>query len=144
MLFKAGMAQAFTNPVGSGFSLEGFIPRACREVIVVWFNVGCQVDHLTSRKLAGGIQHYGFTMVIGALIVTWQANQVDIFAALCCVGGRNFIFWEDGLIRTFWDTRPTIDAGIWVDVIPGPFVNWFARDNAFYRADFDAPCVSQA
>jgi hypothetical protein len=67
-----------------------------------------------------------------------------VFAALGIVSGRYLILREDGFEGALRDTGTTIDAGVWVYVIPGPLLLGFTGDNAFYRADVYAARVTQA
>ncbi|OGO25174.1 MAG: hypothetical protein A2W33_09665 [Chloroflexi bacterium RBG_16_52_11] len=137
------VVQAFTYRLNIQFLLKGFVARAGGEVIVVWLDIRRQVNFLAGFKLPGGVKHNCFTVMIGPLEVSGQTDQVDIFTALCCVSSGHFIFWEDGFEWAFWNARPTIYAGVWIDIEPGPFLDWFARDDAFDRAYINTPCVSQ-
>jgi hypothetical protein len=49
---------------------------------------------------------------------------------------------KNGFIRTFWDARAAIDAGIWIDIDPGPFLHRVAGYHAFYRTNIDASAIS--
>jgi hypothetical protein len=53
-------------------------------------------------------------------------------------------FRQNGCDRTFRNTGSTVDARIWIDIIPGPFVLRLTRDNALDRADFYTGSITNA
>jgi hypothetical protein len=89
-----------------------------------------------------------FSIVVVTIIycvVSGSSHRLgEIFAAFGCVGGRNLIFREDGFPWAFRDTGATVNTGICIDVVPGPFIHWFARNNAFHRADCGTAAIPQA
>jgi hypothetical protein len=102
-----------------------------------------QIDHFTSAQLLYAVQDYRFTVVICALIMSFKAYPVQVFATFCGVGGWDFIFWEDGLKWALRNTGTTVYAGVRIDVKPRPLGNWETRNDTFNRADFNAPGVSK-
>jgi hypothetical protein len=59
------------------------------------------------------------------------------------------LFWEillrqDRIYRAFRHTGTTVDAGVWVDVEPGPFVFRLARNNTFYRTNLGTGAIANA
>jgi hypothetical protein len=55
---------------------------------------------------------------------------------------RYKFFLKDGLIGTFRDARTTVDAGVRVDVEPGPIRFWLPTNDAVHRANVHAGAVS--
>jgi hypothetical protein len=66
-----------------------------------------------------------------------QLGAVSIFF------GQVF-FRQDGVYRALRYASATVDAGVWVDVIPGPFFFGLAGDNTFNRANFGAGAIADA
>jgi hypothetical protein len=62
------------------------------------------------------------------------------FGVICV---RNFIFNEDSFERTFGYARTAVNAGIRIDVEPGPLFDWFARYDALYWAYIYTPRISE-
>jgi hypothetical protein len=79
--------------------------------------------------------------MVGSFIVTIKTESTDIFAPGSLVIIGNFIFHEDGIIRTFRDTGAAVDAFIRVNIHPGPLFNRFAGDDAINRANFDTSSI---
>jgi hypothetical protein len=65
------------------------------------------------------------------------------FGAFGFIGSRNLFERENGQVRAFRDTRATVDAGIRVDVKPGPFFNRFTRDYTFHWTNRRATAIPQ-
>jgi hypothetical protein len=82
-------------------------------------------------------------VVIGAFIVTGQAQAGDVLAALGFVGRGNLILREDGFVRAFRDAGAAVNAGVWIDIVPGPLFDRLAGDDTFHRADIHATGVAQ-
>ena len=56
----------------------------------------------------------------------------------------HFLFGEDGFVGALRHAGAAVDAGIGVDVEPGPLLFRVAQDHAFDRTYFDAGCVAKA
>jgi hypothetical protein len=75
--------------------------------------------------------------------MTGQAKFADELATFGSISRRNLIFREDRFVRAFRNAGAAVYAGIWIDVIPGPFSNRFSGDDALYRANFHTTPISQ-
>src|SRR5690606_26499684 len=71
-------------------------------------------------------------------------GHAQILTASGLIGRRHLIFGEDGFIWAFRDACATINAGVRVNVIPGPFILRQPRDNTFNRADLNTAAIPQA
>jgi hypothetical protein len=59
------------------------------------------------------------------------------------IGGRHFIFREDGSVRAFRDTRTAINAGIRINIVPWPLLDRFPGNNAVNWTHRGAASVTQ-
>jgi hypothetical protein len=88
------------------------------------------------------------TMVVGpipALIKSWRSSgHTDKFAPASFKRDRDFIFWENSLIRAFWYAGATVDTCIWINVVPGPLILWFALYDTLNRAYLHTASITQA
>jgi hypothetical protein len=83
-------------------------------------------------------------MVVCAFEMSGESNIANIFAAFGRISRRDFIFREDGGIGTFRDTSPTVDAGIRINIDPGPFIKWLTGDHTFHRTNIDTTSITNA
>ena len=122
----------------------GAVTGTTLEEIIIGFDVGSEIHNFSSRQLPGGIKHDRMTMMIGTFKMTRKPNIADIFAALCGVCGRDFVFGEDGGKWTFGNTCPAVNAGVGINIDPGPFCNRLSGNHALYRADINTTAVANA
>ena len=66
-----------------------------------------------------------------------QICGLGVFLWNICVG-------KDGLDGTFRHAGIAVDAGVWIDVIPGPFLFRETGHDALDRADFHTGAVADA
>jgi hypothetical protein len=81
--------------------------------------------------------------MVGIFVVTGQPHAADVLSAFRNIRGGDFIFREDGGIRAFRYARAAVNAGVRVNIEPGPFFLRFAWNDALYRANFYTPAVAQ-
>jgi hypothetical protein len=88
-----------------------------------------------------------FAVMIAAienfLMTSSTLGHTDLLTAFGVICVRNFIFNEDSFERTFGNACTAIYAGVRVNIVPGPLFDWFARYDAFYWANIDAPRISE-
>jgi hypothetical protein len=124
--------------------VQGAVAGAALEVVVVGLDIFGQIDDFAGFQLLDAIEDDCLAVVIFAFIMPTQANLADVLAAFSFVSVRDLIFREDGFIRALGYARSAIDAGIWVDVVPGPLFLRLTRYDTFYRTYIDATGVAQA
>jgi hypothetical protein len=124
--------------------VEGAVARSALEVIVIGLDIFGKIDDFAGFQLLDAIEDDCLALVVFAFVMPAQANLADVFAAFGFVSFWNLIFGEDCLVWAFGDARSAINAGIWVDVVPGPFFLRFTGYDTFYRAYLDATGVAQA
>jgi hypothetical protein len=72
------------------------------------------------------------------------SGHAQVFVALGCVISGDLILNEDSLIRALRDAGAAVDAGVRIDVVPRPLIDWLAWHDAFHRTDIYTSGVSQA
>jgi hypothetical protein len=120
------------------------VPGTLFKEIVIELDILGQVYDFTGLEFSHCLENNGVAVQVLAFIVTAQAGAVDKLAAGSFKGSRDFIFWEDGFVRTLGHTGAAVNAGFRVDVHGGPFVERFSRDNAVDGAYLDATAISKA
>jgi hypothetical protein len=83
-------------------------------------------------------------MMVCTFEMAREADIANILAAFGSVSRRNFIFWEDGDIRTFRNARTAVNTSVGIDIDPGPFVHGETRNHTFHRTDIDTTAVTNA
>jgi hypothetical protein len=78
------------------------------------------------------------------IVASRTDSKAYIFFTPGFVGCRNFIFRENCFEGAFRDTGAAVDAGLWVNIIPGPFLLGFPRHNTLNRTNFNAASVTKA
>jgi len=121
----------------------GSVAGTTLEEIIVRLDIGCEVNDFASGELFDGVQYNGMTVMIGAFPVTGESDAADVFAAFGSIRRRDFIFREDGGIRTLRNASATVNAGIWVNIDPGPFCSG-SGDHALNGADINTTAVTNA
>jgi hypothetical protein len=104
---------------------DSVVTRTFGEVIIIGLIILSQVKNFPFFKLAYAVQHHWLPMVVFCFIMSGKTYLADVFPALSCVICWHLIFGEYGLEWALWYTGSTIDAGVWIDVVPGPL---FLRD----------------
>jgi hypothetical protein len=128
----------------SVIAVFGTITRAALKEIIIRFDIRGEVNNFASSELFCGFKDNWLAMMIGAFIVTLEANFADIFTALGGISGGNFIFGEDGCERALGHASAAVNAGIGVNIDPWPFSDGLARDHTLDRAYIDAAAVTNA
>jgi hypothetical protein len=86
----------------------------------------------------------GMTMVVGAIERAGQTNFADVLSAFGSICRRDLILREDGSVWALRNAGTTINAGIRVDVDPGPFIDRLTGDHTFHGANIDTPAITNA
>jgi hypothetical protein len=110
--------------------IQGAVTWAFGEIIVVWLNVFCQVDHFTGLQFSSSFEDDTLAVVVLPFPMSFQANPAEKFTATCGISRGNFVLREDRFIWALGDACPAVNAGIWIDVVPGPLLLGFPRDDA--------------
>jgi hypothetical protein len=92
----------------------------------------------------GSLKWYEYSLLLERC-VAWAVCEVKRieFRSIRILFGQ-VLFGQNGLYRTFWDTCTAVNAGIWIDIVPRPFIFGNARDNTFHRAHFNTSAVANA
>jgi hypothetical protein len=114
------------------------------EVIIIRLDILGQVYGLSSGKSTDSVEDHRFTVVVLSFPMPGLTGEADVLAAFGYVRTRNLIFGEDRFIGAFGDACSTVNAGVGVDIVPGPFFLGFARDNTFHRTNINTTGVPQA
>jgi hypothetical protein len=112
-------------------------------VVVIGLDRGGQIDNFTPGQLPGSLKDNWLAFVIDPCIVAGQAEAVDKFAALGNVFGWDFIFREDGIIRTFGNASATVNAGTGINIKGRPLAGGVAGADTLNRANFHTPIIAQ-
>jgi hypothetical protein len=122
----------------------GTVAGASLEEIIVGLDIRGKVNGFTSGKLPCGFKDNLLAFMIGAFKVTSESDLANILAAFGSVCGWDFIFGINGGKRTFRYACAAINAGVGVDVHPGPFGYRLTGDNAFHGTYFNTTAVTNA
>jgi hypothetical protein len=57
---------------------------------------------------------------------------------------QQIVLRPNGINRALWDAGATVNAGIRIDIEPGPLCFWLAGYDALYRANFYACAIANA
>jgi hypothetical protein len=125
-------------------AIFGSVTGAALEESVIGFDIGSEINNFAGSELFCGLQNNCFAMMIGGFVMTSEANIADIFAALCGIRGRDFIFGEDGREWALGYASAAINAGVRVNIDPRPFSERLAGNHTLDRAYFDATAVTNA
>jgi hypothetical protein len=123
--------------------IQGAVSRSTCEVIVIRLDIFSQVDGFAGFQFSDSVQDNFLTVVIGALVMAGQTDPADEFPTIRLIRGRDLIFWEDCLVRTFWDACSTIDTGVWIDIVPRPLLDGETGHYALHGANIHASRVAQ-
>jgi hypothetical protein len=112
--------------------------------IIVGFDIRGKVNCFTSGKLPCGFKDDHLALMVCAFEMTAETNLVDILTAFGCICSGNFILGVDGRKRAFRHARAAINAGVGVNVHPGPLGYGLARDNTLHGTYFNTTTVTNA
>jgi hypothetical protein len=107
-----------------------------------------EIQDLAGLQDTSELQVDRLAMMVGPVVDGGESSRAgrhaDIFPATGLVRSGHLIFGENRLIRALRDTGAAIDAGVRIDIKPGPLPLRFPGDNTLDRTYIDAAPITEA